>query len=153
MCVFYHGWICNPLDLVSANQAIDKVISNPRTNGLFLTYIFDAGKNTCLMIYVTLYVHRSSGDEDYNLAMLRLAEPFHAKSLKPQIQIIRLATPDNAFYLKEKFDEIKTVQISVRIDTDWILRARCQPAISSYSYIWPAGEKSTLATGSASSRI
>ena len=37
--VFYHGRMCNPLNLVSANRTIDKVHSNPRTNGLFLTYV------------------------------------------------------------------------------------------------------------------
>ena len=38
--MFYHGRICNPLNLVSANQTVDKVISNPRTSDL----LFDAGK-------------------------------------------------------------------------------------------------------------
>ena len=45
VCVLPYGQICNPLNLVNANRTIDKVISNPRTNGLFLTCVFDAGKN------------------------------------------------------------------------------------------------------------
>ena len=48
-CAFYHDRICNPLNWVSANRTIDKVISDPRTNGLFLSYGFeDAGKNHSL---------------------------------------------------------------------------------------------------------
>ncbi len=42
--VLYHGRICNPLKLVSTHRTIDKVINNPR-NGVFLTNVFDAGKN------------------------------------------------------------------------------------------------------------
>ncbi len=32
--VFYHGQIRNPINLVSRNRKIDKVISNPRTRGV-----------------------------------------------------------------------------------------------------------------------
>ncbi len=49
--VFYHGRICNPLNLVSANRTIDKVISNPRTNGIFLTYVFNTGKKNKLFFW------------------------------------------------------------------------------------------------------
>ena len=42
--VLVNGRICSPLNIVSTNQTIDKLISHPRTKGLFLTYVFDAGK-------------------------------------------------------------------------------------------------------------
>ncbi len=45
--VFFHGRLCNanPIHFISANRTINKVISKPRTNGLFLTSVVDAGKS------------------------------------------------------------------------------------------------------------
>ena len=59
--VFYHGRVCNPLWLVSANRTIDKVISNPRTNGLFLSFVFDAGNNhfrCCVLVLTNAFFFR-----------------------------------------------------------------------------------------------
>ena len=59
--VFYHGRICSALNLVRPNQTIDKVTSELRPNGLFLTYVFNAGK-TSFALYLPECTGNSMSD-------------------------------------------------------------------------------------------